>query len=238
MRTLIDGATTSGSVVTFDCSRGYELMGAQRLICRQGSWGGPWPRCSPSLELAMCGDPGKIFHVFGWRFVEGTREGATVTYSCVKGLVLVDGDEVRTCLSTGEWSGQLPRCTVVNCNPPAQPRHGTVSLPNVGYSYTATYSCDPGHVLEGASEVTCQENGRWSSGPPTCRAVRCRDLPNPRHGSVSHTHPAMYQCKATYRCNTGYGLVGAASSECLTNGSWSNSPPTCEREDILPANDT
>jgi hypothetical protein len=59
----------------------------------------------------MCGDPGKIFHVFGWRFVEGTREGATVTYSCVKGLVLVDGDEVRTCLSTGEWSGQLPRCT-------------------------------------------------------------------------------------------------------------------------------
>ena len=59
----------------------------------------------------MCGDPGRIFRVFGWRFVEGTREGATVTYSCVKGLVLVDGDEVRTCLSTGEWSGQLPRCT-------------------------------------------------------------------------------------------------------------------------------
>ena len=58
---------------------------------------------------------------------------------------------------------------VVNCDPLAQPRHGTVSLPNVGYSYTATYSCDPGHVLEGAGVATCQENGRWSSGPPTCR---------------------------------------------------------------------
>ena len=58
----------------------------------------------------MCGDPGNIYEVFGRRFVEGTSEGSTVTYSCVKGLALSGGDAVRTCLSSGEWSGQLPTC--------------------------------------------------------------------------------------------------------------------------------
>ena len=64
-----------------------------------------------STEVAMCGDPGRIFPLLGRRLVEGTREGARVTYSCVRGLVLVDGDEERTCLSSGEWSGSLPRCS-------------------------------------------------------------------------------------------------------------------------------
>ena len=58
----------------------------------------------------MCGDPGTIFPLFGSRYVEGTEEGDTVVYSCIRGMTLVDGDEVRTCLTSGEWSGTLPRC--------------------------------------------------------------------------------------------------------------------------------
>lgn len=66
---------------------------------------------------------------------------------------------------------ELFLCAVVNCGRPTEPQHGAVQWTNFGYSYTATYSCDPGHVLEGAREVTCQANGRWSSGPPTCRGA-------------------------------------------------------------------
>ena len=60
--------------------------------------------------IAMCGDPGSIFYLFGRRFVEGTTEGSTVTYSCIQGLV-VKGDTVRTCMADGQWSGSLPVCT-------------------------------------------------------------------------------------------------------------------------------
>ena len=38
-----------------------------------------------------------------------TTEGSTVVYSCDSGFVLC-GDENRTCLSTGMWSGSVPDC--------------------------------------------------------------------------------------------------------------------------------
>ena len=38
-----------------------------------------------------------------------TTEGSTVVYSCDDGFVLC-GDENRTCLSTGVWSGSVPDC--------------------------------------------------------------------------------------------------------------------------------
>ena len=38
-----------------------------------------------------------------------TTEGSTVVYSCDPGFVLC-GDENRTCLSTGMWSGSTPDC--------------------------------------------------------------------------------------------------------------------------------
>lgn len=56
---------------------------------------------------AECGDPGQLF--LGSRQVLGTTEGSVVTYSCNSGFRLV-GDSQRTCLATGEWSGNLPFC--------------------------------------------------------------------------------------------------------------------------------
>ena len=38
-----------------------------------------------------------------------TTEGSTIVYSCDPGFVLC-GDENRTCLSTGMWSGSVPDC--------------------------------------------------------------------------------------------------------------------------------
>ena len=67
--------------------------------------------CNPSpnhAEKAICGDPG-IPLMFGRRLIAGTLEGSTVTYSCPSGFAL-KGDTVRTCLASGEWSGDLPMC--------------------------------------------------------------------------------------------------------------------------------
>ena len=39
----------------------------------------------------------------------GTTFGSTATYECAVGLYLI-GDSQRTCLETGQWSGEQPVC--------------------------------------------------------------------------------------------------------------------------------
>ena len=34
----------------------------------------------------------------------------------------------------------------------------------------ATYTCDEGYTLEGNSVITCQADGTWSDGAPTCKS--------------------------------------------------------------------
>ena len=45
----------------------------------------------------------------GQVFWTGLTNGSTATYTCDSGYLLI-GDETRTCLSSGVWSGQEPTC--------------------------------------------------------------------------------------------------------------------------------
>ena len=38
---------------------------------------------------------------------------SVATYSCNDGYNLVDGDMMRTCLASGNWSGAAPTCTSI-----------------------------------------------------------------------------------------------------------------------------
>ena len=58
--------------------------------------------------------------------------------------------------------------TEVYCNAPSRPVHGTVTHSSTEYGATVTYSCNPGHVLLGASETSCNEAGAWTAPPPQC----------------------------------------------------------------------
>ena len=40
--------------------------------------------------------------------------GASVEYVCERGFRL-EGEDVRTCIGDGEWSGRRPECTVIFC---------------------------------------------------------------------------------------------------------------------------
>ena len=43
----------------------------------------------------------------------GLTSGSNATYTCDSGYNLI-GDQIRTCLSTGMWSGQEPTCESMN----------------------------------------------------------------------------------------------------------------------------
>ena len=61
----------------------------------------------------------------------------------------------------------------MHCQSPPNVKQGFVEVNNFRGVYVfgteAKYSCNPGHVLKGGSEVrTCNHKGTWSGQTPTC----------------------------------------------------------------------
>ena len=56
----------------------------------------------------------------------------------------------------------------------------------------------------------------------------CGNLTDPTNGQVTLTAGTTFKQTATYRCNTGYNLVGDSTRTCQATGIWSGSAPTCQ----------
>lgn len=48
-----------------------------------------------------------------------------VSFQCERGYIL-EGSEWATCLQSGQWSADTPRCEMIQCPPPPTPNHGRV----------------------------------------------------------------------------------------------------------------
>ncbi|XP_064386146.1 uncharacterized protein LOC135334769 isoform X3 [Halichondria panicea] len=98
----------------------------------------------------------------------------------------------------------------------------------------ATYTCDTGYTISGATPITCMSTGTtsagtWSPPPPTltCTIVTCPVLTSPTNGALSTTS-RDYLTVVTYSCDTGYVLTGNSGSArtCQADGVWSGVAPT------------
>ena len=58
--------------------------------------------------------------------------------------------------------------------------------------------------------------------------ANCGNLTDPANGNVTHTTGTDVGQTATYRCDTGYNLVGDRTRTCQARGNWSGSAPTCQ----------
>ena len=58
--------------------------------------------------------------------------------------------------------------TAVDCSSLDDPDNGQVTLSGTTLGSTATYTCNPGFVLDGTDVRTCMANGEWSGEVPTC----------------------------------------------------------------------
>lgn len=58
--------------------------------------------------------------------------------------------------------------TGVSCRFPGHILNGHIE--GLGYSYgdTVTYTCNPGFLLKGDSNRSCQADGKWSGDQPSC----------------------------------------------------------------------
>ncbi|XP_070797211.1 complement receptor type 2-like [Pituophis catenifer annectens] len=225
------GVFSSGILVTYTCNPGYALIGKATLHCTNaGKWSSPAPNC----EGKSCGHPGELEG--GRLLVTGDfRFGSTVNYQCEEGYRLI-GKSSRSCALFGEtvaWTGDLPYCQIVQCQPPPDIQNGIHSNQETLFSSgtLVKYTCNPGYALIGEATIQCMDNGRWSSPVPNCEEIECKSPPDIQNGVHSNQEVIVFKrgMYVKYTCNFGYTLIGDATIHCTDSGTWTFPAPHCEK---------
>ncbi|XP_017290669.1 beta-2-glycoprotein 1 [Kryptolebias marmoratus] len=163
--------TVYQSVINYTCNKGYILTGASSAVCQaNGTWSTSAPLCIPvACGLAPIPQFGMVIYE---RRVRGktTDYGLTATYACLPPYALF-GKATAECTLQGTWT-ETPECRVVTCPPPDSIERGYMSESErreFSYMERVKYDCQGDYVIEGNTEIVCQENGRWSD-MPSCKA--------------------------------------------------------------------
>ncbi|XP_019343511.2 CUB and sushi domain-containing protein 2 isoform X1 [Alligator mississippiensis] len=204
------------------CDPGYYYTGQRVIKCQaNGTWsiGDPMPTC----KIISCGDLPTPPN--GNKIGTLTDYGATAIFSCNTGYTLV-GSRVRECMANGLWSGAEVKCLAGHCGLPDPIVNGQINGENYNYRGSVVYQCNPGFRLIGMSVRICQQDHHWSGKTPVCVPITCGHPGNPANGLTQGTQFNLNDV-AKFVCNTGYHLEGSSQSQCLANGQWSNSLPTC-----------
>ncbi|KAM3868691.1 seizure protein 6 homolog [Diretmus argenteus] len=171
-----------GTVITYQCYPGYELIGSEILMCQWDlTWSGDVPRCE---EVMTCQDPGNVEH--SRKVISSNRltVGTTVQFICSKGYAL-SGSSLLTCYNresaTPKWSERLPKCVPEKYEPCRNPGAASTSVQSSEKSFyqageTLTFSCHTGYDLQGEPTIHCVPGhpSQWNSTPPACRASSTR----------------------------------------------------------------
>uniref|UniRef100_A0A8C8AQF1 Sushi, von Willebrand factor type A, EGF and pentraxin domain-containing protein 1 n=1 Tax=Otus sunia TaxID=257818 RepID=A0A8C8AQF1_9STRI len=211
---------TYGSVVYYECDPGYQLNGPTERRCQENQkWDGSEPICIP----VSCSPPPVLEN--GQVTGEEYTFQRHTEYKCNEGFLL-DGDRSRVCLANGTWSGIAPVCKAVTCPEPLPLSNGRTSGSDFGFKKEVHYHCNEGYSLQGVSALTCQSDGTWDSDAPHCEPVICGPPEDISHGFLNGSG-FTYGELAQYVCFPGYELHGNPLRQCLSNGSWSGSLPSC-----------
>ncbi|XP_065450641.1 zona pellucida sperm-binding protein 3 receptor-like isoform X7 [Chrysemys picta bellii] len=224
----------AGTVVKYNCVRGYELIpgiSSASVTCQKDF---TWSEHQEFCRKIRCPSP----IIPNGRAIPGK---ATYEYEekirieCNPGYALKDKNGSIKCESDRAWNPPLPICEPV-CEPPASISNGRI---NRGWKNdffvgsSVSYVCNHGWSLVGVSSIRCiaGDGGtpRWNASVPKCKEIlRC---PNPviEHGkpiSISETEYTNGN-RVKFQCESGYILKGSKSIECQANGTWDPPVPSC-----------
>ncbi|KAL3885790.1 hypothetical protein ACJMK2_025828 [Sinanodonta woodiana] len=194
------------SVISVSCATGYYFTGENKnavtLTC---TLGGKWDKPFPDCARASCGPVSDIQNGYIVS-TTGIMGGDRTTYACRTGFNMV-GSATISCDSTATW-GASPECRSVSC-PLLQTTlvngHVQTVIGGQDHGSVVIYSCDEYYELYGASSVQCSF-GSWSSSPPTCRRIRCKDN-SVENGVLNVTTPNRGE-PVLLQCNSGYTPSG------------------------------
>ncbi|XP_045206696.2 CUB and sushi domain-containing protein 1-like [Mercenaria mercenaria] len=207
--------SSSGMLADFSCDVGFTLDGSTNASCSEdgSGWDNNIPTCVSCPQLASVTDGS----------MEVITDGTTTTWalSCDVGTS-ISSTGTLSCQTDGTWSTVQPSC--VACPAIDSPISGEVMLQTDGETTLALFTCDLGYSMIGNEISACLPDGTWNSTAPTCGA--CASLHALDSGDITYNTNGVVTM-ATFSCNSGYYVSGAANISCLQDGSWEDDQPSC-----------
>ncbi|XP_063967411.1 sushi, von Willebrand factor type A, EGF and pentraxin domain-containing protein 1-like isoform X2 [Lytechinus pictus] len=210
--------------IYYACNEGFSLVGPDEAVCESG---GTWnPSTTPSCE-ASCDKP-----TLANGYVDPDKtsymNGEVLNYECNTNYTLV-GVSTTTCRNGVYDPSTLPTCFSM-CSPHVVENSDyNVQQPPVDHASTITIECDQGYSTGTGTDqdLTCND-GNFNDDPPVCYE-NCPPLSATfDNGNRSgDTTPFYHEEQVSYRCNTGYSLVGSPVITC-NDGKWTDDEPVCK----------
>ncbi|KJE94762.1 hypothetical protein, variant [Capsaspora owczarzaki ATCC 30864] len=240
---LCSASDTISSTCTYSCNNGYDLGGAASTQCQSSrSWSAaPWTTCQPKSPYCLQPPTPQ----FASASTCTRTIGGTCTFLCNNGYTQTSGDLSLTCasgsVSQGTWNGNSVVCGLkpAYCPTISSIANGAISSYTTTLGSVATFSCQPGFILTGATSTMCSAlnaaNGQWSNANPTCvyDEAYCPVPATYSHGTAScGATPRRIGTTCTYACDLGYITAPStpASAICASGATWSSTPaaaPDC-----------
>ncbi|XP_061527013.1 LOW QUALITY PROTEIN: sushi domain-containing protein 1 [Phycodurus eques] len=163
---LWDGMSHVGSVAIYKCDEGYNIKGVRNFsICGQN---GLWEEIDLWCEEITCGPPQTLPHT-NLLWERSTSPGSVVLYECVEGYYQEGGDNISTCLTSGEWANLSLNCKA-KCGPVPFFAHSEVVWHNRS---VVIHRCVSGyHSWRGSNVSTCSSSGVWQTATLNCIEIK------------------------------------------------------------------
>ncbi|KAM7169510.1 C4b-binding protein alpha chain-like isoform 2-T2 [Macrochelys suwanniensis] len=235
--TLKSNLFPAGTVVKYDCVRGYELIpgiSSARVTCQKDF---TWSERQEFCQRISCPYPtitngrvsaGKDTYVYE----------EEISIQCDSGYALKDNYGRSKCEHNGAWHPALPVCEPA-CEPPARISNGwddrnRKNVFPIGSS--VSYSCNAGWSLVGVSSIQCiagdGRTPRWHAPVPECKA--CEPPARISNGWDDRNRKNVFPIgsSVSYSCNAGWSLVGVSSIQCIAGDGrtprWHAPVPECK----------
>ncbi|XP_061763010.1 sushi domain-containing protein 1 isoform X1 [Nerophis ophidion] len=161
-----DGTAHVGSVVVYQCDEGYHTRSVRNYsVCGHD---GQWEEFDLWCEEISCGPPQALPHT-NLQWDRSTRPGSAVLYQCVGGYYQEGGDDISTCLTSGEWANVSIKCKA-KCGPVPLLAHSDVVWNNRS---VAIHRCASGyHSWRGRNISLCSNSGVWQTATLQCIEIK------------------------------------------------------------------
>ncbi|XP_007444152.2 complement factor B-like [Python bivittatus] len=166
-----------GTILIYDCPQGQYPYPTRFRVCDHGlQWRPMTDKNKRIVQQAVCQD---VRCVRPLEFQNGLYEplqhyynvSQELRFTCYDGYTL-RGPQIRTCLPSGKWSGEIAICDdgTGHCPDPGIP----IGAHKDGMEYrsgsSVRYQCYRELSLIGSKERVCQNLGTWSGSEPECRS--------------------------------------------------------------------
>ncbi|XP_054466736.1 sushi, von Willebrand factor type A, EGF and pentraxin domain-containing protein 1 isoform X1 [Anoplopoma fimbria] len=163
---LWDGTTHVGSVVYYQCEEGYYTRSLRNYsVCGEN---GLWEDIDLWCEEISCGPPLTLPHT-NLRWDRTSRPGSVALYECMDGFYQMSGNNISTCLLSGQWGKVSVKCNA-ECGPVPFLAKSEVFWHNRS---VVIHRCVDGyHSWRGSNVSVCGSNGVWQRATLRCIAIK------------------------------------------------------------------